>query len=138
MLHKTSALQIALLSLSLAAVGINCNGGGQPDLVPERQPGADGPQGFCRRSDQGLTVRVRNQSNQDVLSQSATVVVFSPGGPRTATTPPLAAGSFADVTVQIPSGCFNSDCDFTITVDSNDTVSESNEANNMEDGICIG
>jgi subtilase family serine protease len=38
----------------------------------------------------------------------------------------------------IPPGCFDSDCEFRITVDVNNDVAESNEANNTADGVCIG
>ncbi len=44
--------------------------------------------------------------------------------------------------VQFPdpplAACFNPDCDFRITVDSAGQVSESNEANNVVNGRCIG
>ncbi len=119
------------------ALANGCNQTG-PDLVPERRSGGSGPEGFCQRDDTALTVRVRNQANPDVFEQSTVVVDFSPGGPRTATTPPIAGGSFADVMVEIPAGCFNPDCDFEITVDANDDIDEADETNNAEAGACIG
>ena len=109
----------------------------KPDLVPERRSGSSGPEGFCRRDESGLTVRVRNQANPDVLQETTTVVVFS-GVTKTAQTAPMPGGSQVDVTVEIPAGCFDPDCSFEITVDSNDAVEEANEANNTEAGICIG
>lgn len=110
-----------------------------PDLVPERRTDSEGAQGFCRRNDQGnLVVRVRNQGNEDVVDPSTTIVVFSPGGPRSSPTAPMPAGSFTDVIFQIPSGCFNHDCSFTVTVDANGEINESIEHNNTADGICIG
>lgn len=130
----------SLLILGFAWTLISCNGNG-PDLVPERRSNGQGSEGFCNRDDNDgsiLKVRVRNQGNEDVLSPFTTVVVFTPGGPKSVTTPPMPAGSFSDVQVQIPSGCFNPDCDFTITVDANSDISESNENNNSEDGHCIG
>ena len=116
-----------------------CNGATAPDLVPESRTDGMGAETFCRRDDAGnLVVRVRNQSNADVLVQTTTVVVFSPGGPRTGTTASMPGGSFADVTLPIPAECFNADCDFTITVDSDEAVDESDEDNNTADGICVG
>lgn len=118
-----------------------------PDLVPERKPPAQGAQGFCDRDSQSnLHVRVRNQGNQPALVQTSTRVVFSGSQAETATTPPLIDGSMAVVSVPIPAGCFNPDCDFVITVDDTGLVEElkhdasdtSHEENNTEPGICIG
>lgn len=83
-------------------------------------------------------VRVRNQTNEDVFDQSTTIVEFSPGGPKSATTAPMPGGSMTDVSLEIPADCFNPDCDFTITVDANDDIDESRENNNTADGKCIG
>lgn len=118
-----------------------------PDLVPERQPGFEGSQGFCIRDGQGnLDVRVRNQGNEPAFVETVTRVEFGPGQVETADTPPLADGSMAIVSVPIPGGCFNPDCGFTITVDYGNRVEElrhdagdtSHEDNNTEPGICIG
>lgn len=109
-----------------------------PDLVPERRPDSQGEEGFCRRNEGNLVVRVRNQTNEDVFDQSTTIVVFSPGGPKSATTAPMPGGSMTDVIFEVPSACFNPDCDFTITVDANSDITESREDNNVADGICIG
>jgi len=118
----------------------------EPDLIPESRSGSQGPEGFCRRNDDGdLVVRVRNQTNNDVLTETKTSVVFSPGGEITRTTSLLPGGSSHDSMFPIPPGCFNPDCDFTITVDKDDQVDESHgpasdnhETNNVESGICIG
>ncbi len=117
-----------------------------PDLIPEREPGFEGAQGFCIRDNQTLNVRVRNQGNRDVLIKTTTSVVFNQNQVRTVETPELAAGSMAIVSVQIPSGCFNPDCGFTINVDTNNLVEElkhdatdtSHEDNNSAQGVCIG
>lgn len=118
----------------------------EPDLIPERLSGSQGPVGFCRRDDAGnLIVRVRNQTNEAVFVQTATEVTFPPGQPVSQSTPPMPGGSFADVTFAIPPGCFNPDCEFTIEVDADNQVDESHgaqpdnhEANNTANGICIG
>ena len=109
-----------------------------PDLVPERRSGSQGREGFCRRENSKLTVRVRNQGNQDVFQQFTTTVKFGTGDVVSATTAPMPAGSFSDVQFDIPIGCFSPDCVFTITVDSNNDIDEAIESNNTEDGICIG
>ena len=118
----------------------------EPDLIPERRSGSVGAEGFCRRDDAGnLVVRVRNQTNNDVLVQTVTEVTFPPGQPVGQPTPPMPGGGFADVAFAIPPGCFNPDCGFTIEVDADDQVDESHgdqpdnhETNNVADGICIG
>jgi len=109
-----------------------------PDLVPERRPGSQGAEGFCMRDEEGLTIKVRNQGNRDVIENFTTIVEFSPGGPRSESTASMPAGSFSEVKFEIPPGCFNPDCDFTITVDANTDIEETNENNNTVSGICIG
>lgn len=132
-----TALAFVLAGIALFLAG--CNGATAPDLVPESRIDGTGAETFCRRDGAGnLVVRVRNESNADVLVQTTTVVEFSPGGPRTGTTAAMPGGSFAEVTFPIPPECFNADCDFTITVDSDEAVDEADEDNNMADGICIG
>ena len=123
----------SLITLLLAA----CNPSG-PDLIPERRSGSQGAEGYCRREDSNLMVRVRNQSNEDVFVQTTTTVTFSPGGTESVSTAPMPGGSMTDVTVPIPSACFNPDCDFAITVDVDNEVEEAVENNNTADGTCIG
>lgn len=117
----------------------------EPDLIPERRPGASGEEGFCRLSEEALVVRVRNQTNTDVLTPTVTRVVFSPGGEVSQPTPAIPGGSMAEVSFAIPAGCFNPDCDFTISVDADNQIDESHgggadnhETNNIERGTCIG
>lgn len=111
---------------------------GGPDLVPERRTNSQGREGFCRIDGSNLIVRVRNQSNADTVMDSTTIVTFSPGGPRSGTSGPMAGGASFDVPIQIPSECFSSDCRFKIQVDANDVINENREDNNVADGICIG
>ena len=138
MYHKF--LSFILLGL-ITAISAGC----QPDLVPERRVGSTGREGFCRRDGDSLVVRIRNQTNFDVFVPTETTVLFSPGGEITESTPPIPGGSMADVSFLIPSGCFDPDCSFTITVDAKNQINESHtdqpdnhETNNVEDGICIG
>lgn len=127
---------ILLATLALMLAAYHPDG---PDLVPERRTGSQSAEGFCRRDgERTLVVRVRNQSNDDVVDQTTTKVDFSPGGTRTAKTSPMPGGSMSDVSFSIPAACFNPDCDFTITVDSDREVAESHEGNNTESGKCIG
>jgi subtilase family serine protease len=106
---------------------------GLPDLVPV--PDESGS--FCKRKDNSLIVTVRNQGTFGA-GPSVTVVDFGAFGAFAIPTPPLAAGASVDLSVTIPSGCFDPDCDFRITVDANNNVVESNEGNNFASGSCLG
>jgi subtilase family serine protease len=129
---------------SLAA----CRGGsvdGEADLVPVPQINSLSPVtvSFCLRVDdgEGLEVTVRNQGT-GTASDSPVRVVFSgvppPTPPNTMTGGQLDPGEIAILTFQIPLGCFGADCGFTILVDPDDVITESNEGNNTADGDCIG
>ena len=111
------------------------------DLLPVKSPGQpDNITGFCKAvgNAQTVVVSVRNQGNAEAPA-STTTITFSPGGPVSVQTPAIPAGDSVDLSpVDIPAGCFDPDCDFTITVDSNNQVSESNEDNNTAEGRCIG
>lgn len=134
-LFLNGSLSIIILTL------IGCNPSvvkpGGSDLVPERRTGSQGREGFCRRDDNNLIVRVRNQSNSDVIIPSTTIVTFF-DGPQSGTVGPMAGGASFDVMIPIPSGCFSPDCSFKISVDANDDIDEDREDNNKADGICIG
>ena len=109
------------------------------DLVPLRRPGGQGKEGFCQRAGEGKTlfVTVKNQGAGDAAG-STTTVQFGSGGPVSMATAPIPAGGTTQIMFDIPTGCFNPDCPFTITVDTNKEVNESDEGNNSADGICIG
>ncbi len=118
----------------------------EPDLIPEGKSGVEGPNAYCNLNDDGeLVVKVRNQTNNDVLVPTETTVKFSQGSTSTQTTPPMPGGSSFTHTFTIPTGCFNSDCSFIIEVDSGNVIDESHgeepdnhETNNVAEGICIG
>jgi hypothetical protein len=112
---------------------------GLADLVPVNPNPQLGPVGFCRRDDQGrLVITVKNQGTADAPA-STTMVVFSPGGSFPLPTPPISAGGSVDLPpLSIPGACFDPDCDFTIIVDSNNQVTESDKVNNTASGRCIG
>ena len=107
--------------------------GGKPDLIPVPDPRL----GFCRRQGMKLTVTVKNQGSSDA-GPSITKVDFGAFGTATQPTPALAAGASIDLVFTIPAGCFDPDCNFRITVDSNGQVDESNEGNNNASGTCVG
>lgn len=106
--------------------------GGLADLIPV--PDAQG--GFCVRQGEKLLVTVRNQG-VGPAGPSSTRVDFG-SGPQSAATPALGPGASTQVSVAIPTGCFSPDCRFRITVDALLQVPESNEANNVASGVCIG
>ena len=106
---------------------------GKPDLIPVPDPRL----GFCRRQNMKLTVTVKNQGSTDA-GPSVTRVDFGNFGIASQPTPALAAGASIDLLFDIPPGCFNPDCEFRITVDSNNQVNESNEGNNTGSGSCLG
>lgn len=108
---------------------------GLADLIPV--PNAQG--GFCNRQGGQLLVTVRNQG-VGPAGPSSTRVDFATGGSQSAPTPALAPGASTQVAVTIPTNpnCFSPDCRFRITVDAALQVTESNEANNVADGFCLG
>lgn len=122
-----------------------------PDLVPVRRvfdgEEVQGREGLCRLSDDAtaLQVSVRNAGNGSAPA-STTMVTFRVGDDlieATRPTPSLSGGqTSSSINFPIPTGCFSSDCRFTIELDSENAVLEGSipggEANNVEEGICIG
>lgn len=106
---------------------------GLPDLIPVPGPNGD----FCQGSGGNLTVVVKNQG-AGPAGPSTTQVDFGQFGTFTLPTPALAAGASTQLFFKIPGGCFDSDCEFRITVDVKLQVPETNEANNTASGTCIG
>jgi hypothetical protein len=103
---------------------------GLPDLVPVGDS--------CVRDSAGLRVTIRNLGTAP-SGPSVTTVTFSGGGTVSLATPPIPAGGSVVVgPFPIPPGCFSPDCDFQITADATGLVVESNEANNVAKGRCLG
>jgi hypothetical protein len=100
-----------------------------PDLVADS---------LCKRDNLVLHVTERNQGNGDAPA-STTTVDFLAFGSVSVPTPPIPAGGLVTLPpVAIPLGCFDSDCEFRIVVDSAALVAESNEGNNTAIGACMG
>lgn len=131
---------ILFLLLMTGAECDNCDDGTNGDLIAENPTPAAGSTGFCVLVDGKWKagVIVKNIGTDDIGVATTTAFDFGTFGVQTVSTPPLAAGAATTVTVDFPTGCFNPDCNFTITVDSTDAVAETNEGNNEASGICIG
>jgi hypothetical protein len=122
-----------------AFVPYGCAHGPNLEPKPDIRPGF----GFCKLVENGpddgkLIVTVGNFGDQ-TATPSTTKVEFSSGGSIELLTPEIPGHSSIDLlSVEIPVGCFDPDCEFTITVDSKDDVSEYNEKDNSGSGTCIG
>lgn len=146
---RRQLLTTVLIGMLTAMMLSNCAGpgkppadlSGKPDLVPVPQILSFNPPvfDFCNRDDQGrLVVAVKNQGTADATA-SETEVSFLGFGAISQITDPLSVGDSVNLFFTIPVGCFNADCDFTITVDSKNQVdASSEEVNNTVDGRCIG
>ena len=113
-----------------------------PDLIPKKERFFTGTNfDYCQGpypSGPGLLVVVRNQGD-GTAGTSTLNVDFGAFGDQDVAIPSLAPGAEYDAVVDFPVGCFNPDCDFAISVDADDDVTESNEDNNDVDPvICIG
>lgn len=109
-----------------------------PDLVPANPPGMAG---YCNVDDlNNLIVYVKNQGEADALASLVKVQFDLTSGIQefSASIVPISVGETKSVSFAIPFGCFNPDCNFTITVDSGEDITESSELNNTVNGNCIG
>jgi hypothetical protein len=102
-----------------------------PDLIP-----LPGERGFCE-DNRVISFVVRNQGT-GAAGPSTTTVDFGPYGTSSLPTPALAPGQDVPLRVPIPPGCFDPDCEFTITVDAGNVIAESDEGNNIVQGVCRG
>jgi hypothetical protein len=109
----------------------------KPDLVPvpDPQPGV----GYCRvDTEKLLVITVKNQGNGDA-GPSTTQVDFGAFGSADIPTPAIPAGGSVSLPgIKFPDHCFNPDCDFRIGVDFGNAVGESDEGNNVANGLCLG
>ena len=107
--------------------------GDRPDLVPVPNENRS----FCKIRNGKLVVTVKNQG-AGAAGPSRTAVDFGSHGQASLNTPALAPGASTELIVDIPSGCHDPDCEFTIKVDSDNAVNESQEGNNDGSGTCLG
>lgn len=138
--RRLAALSGLLTVALLTACGPGSPVDGEVDLVPVPTINSFDPPiiDFCLRVDDGgsLEVTVRNQGT-GTASDSPVRVVFSSAS-ATKSGGQLDPGDIAKVTFPIPLGCFGPDCSFTIIVDPDSVITESNEGNNTAAGQCIG
>jgi len=118
------------------------------DFLPVPVPGTPGPQGYCRRDNQGkLLVQVTNQGTVDA-GETVTRVEFACGNSQLCSAPTTVdvatsalarLGGTTEEVFDIPAGCFRTDnnqCEFEILTDQGDVVVESDELNNNVSGNC--
>jgi hypothetical protein len=128
------------------ALYVAMNGRGLLQLLPIRVENADlepiPPPNFCVVVNNRLQVVVRVGNVGSVFAPaSITKVDFFPYGSVEVPTPGIPPGQFVDLdSIAPPSGCFDPDCSFRITVDTGDGVDEgpSGEGNNSANGQCVG
>jgi len=110
-----------------------------PDLVPVNPPGM---YGYCNVDDlNNLIIYVKNQGDADAPASLVKVQFYLASGLQeiSSAVEAIPAGETKSVSFALPSGCFNPDCNFIITVDSGEGISESSELNNtVDNGTCIG
>ena len=135
-------LFLFLPAVSLTGCGTPGEPFGPPDLVPVPKIFSFNPLSvsFCHRdADGNLIVTVRNQGGAEA-SASVTRVDFGASGSFDLNVGVLGATDVVILTQSIPAGCFDADCEFTITVDADTQVDETtpNEGNNTVTDKCIG
>jgi hypothetical protein len=69
---------------------------------------------------------------------SVTVVSFKGAAEARIDTPAVEAGRSVTQSVQVPDSCFSPDCDYSITVDADGQVSETDEGDNTVSGTFVG
>ena len=107
----------------------------KPDLLPVNP---DNWVNFCDADNYGnLLVHIKNQGLV-AAGPSTLEVDFGQYGQILKPVPSLLAGETVTILFPFPYGCFDPDCGFEITVDSEDVIDESNELNNSQTGFCIG
>ena len=131
--YTAAAVDGQVQTLELERVAPRRREVGLPDLVPV--PDEQG--NFCRRTENILTVTIRNQGSAPA-GPSLTRVDFGAHGSIDKRTPGLQPGASIDLDFPIPPGSFDPDCEFDITADATGAVAESDETNNYASGVCRG
>jgi photosystem II stability/assembly factor-like uncharacterized protein len=109
----------------------------KPDLLPLNPNPERGTAGLCRLKDGKLVVTIKNQGIADAAG-STTTVDFANSGPVFQPISPIRAGSSVDQLFDVPGSCFGPNCTFKITADSRNEIDESDETNNIANGLCPG
>ena len=133
-------LMISLLTVVINSCAMPQKTPPRPDLVPSKSPGQpENIAGFCKVVDKTMKVVVSVKNRGNAASPvSTTKVQFTPEQSFNLATPALQPGESAHLDpVNIPAACFNPECNFTITVDSGNQITESNAKNNTASGRCI-
>jgi hypothetical protein len=134
-----SALLMVALALSLAGCPRRPLPPEGADLVASSPPGSVA---FCKEdpNDRRRLVDFRVTNNGSRFAPAfITRVDFFRFGPRDISMAGLRPGEFRDADpITPPQGCFDPDCNFSISVDSQNSVDETNEANNGGAGNCVG
>ena len=116
----------------IRVLGINAR---QPtDLVPR----SANPQ-FCDRDSLGRLQFLVANIGADRAPATVTRVRFAAGATVDVPTPPIPKGATISIDpVTIPAGACSGDCSFTVNVDADAEAEETDEANNVAGGLCIG
>jgi hypothetical protein len=99
-----------------------------PDLVPYTSKPKYG----------GVLVIVENIGTGAATASTTTVGFGSLGPPSSSATPPIPAGGSQIISFEVPSACLTSGCTYTVTVNSDDAVHESNADNNQKTFVFLG
>lgn len=134
-------LAVPLFMVTLKSCSSNPPANPAADLTIVKAPGQpDNITGFCKSGNQAVLLVVRNLGNTPVPSALVKIDFSTTAGTVSRTPPSVsvpAGGDSSVIEVLIPDGCFHSDCNFRINVDSGN-VPDSNPSNNSADGRCIG
>ena len=108
------------LGLIALTAAMGCNP--RPDLGPGPVPARPDLNTLCERDDDGrLLIIVTNQGFAATPTGSTTVVMFDSGENEILDTPVIEGfESFTHPAIDIPSGCFDPECGFTVIVDFDD------------------
>jgi hypothetical protein len=107
--------------------------------LPDLEPVA-GTSGYCQIKAGQLAVVVANRGPVDAPASSTQVKFMNSTGPQSVQlpTPSIPANSSVEILFDIPSACWDFDCNFEIEVDVFKQVNEANEGNNVVTGACAG
>jgi subtilase family serine protease len=137
-LFSTAVLQEQLIECC-------CEEAPLPDLVVVPRDNISGPESYCRRIEGptgagNLEIIVRNQGTAEAGPSTTQVVFEFSGGthPVVLDTPGIAPDESVTLSTEIPSGCFEPNCRFKITVNSDGRITELDETNNVVEGVCGG